>query len=293
MRATDCPRERINRLPFPPAGLTDGMLEALEDLGFTPTDAGDFERDGMIFTIEKNDWFTLHTPCGAAPADPLRGQAGRPGLWKLVAGGAGREPASRRDARSRRWAWEVPLSLVRDEEGAPEEGAAFRDVLLWGLSTSRGEIPSGWSAPSRVEVDQLIPAGALTVRVGSLVRQGSCVCLPDRLAMAFPIVWRIPPDLPARRRRCLHSLLVDAQDQWRLVRFFCVEKPEGVEAVAEVDMTGLPSALVERGVSISLAALRWVLPWLIKPADLLVNLAVRSKVLDGLPRAGGPRGKEQ
>jgi hypothetical protein len=193
--------------------------------------------------------------------------------------------------------WEFPPSLLRSDENGVDEGeaeaATLRSVLSWAVATSRGAVPENWAPVAIEEVKAIIPPGALTFREGTILRQGELVCGPDRLAITFPVVRHIPADLPPLCRRFLENLLLDALNQWRLVRIGLEDGAEGQAAMAEIDLTGIPRGLLEDMVPVSLAALRWVLAWLTRAADFLTDPSAAATVLKGLPRAGCARRKEK
>ena len=59
--------------------------------------------------------------------------------------------------------------------------------------------------------------------------------------------------------------------------------------LAEVDLSGCPPEVVESVFRAGLAALRWVVEWLARPADFLADAAVPSRALEVFPaRADGP-----
>jgi hypothetical protein len=247
-----------------------------EALGFADRD-GVYRLDGVCLRMERG-WPTLTTVRTEARGDPLRGRLGRPGLWKSVVVGAGRRASVQQ-------VWELPPAVLRDlaedadEEQGDGDGSAFHAALAWALATADGQAPAGWRAPPREELEAAMPPGALTVRKGSLVRQGSLLWAPNRVALVFPVLARVPPDLPGARREWLEALLADAQTQWRLVRLG-VAAEEGASSVqAEVDLSGAPLPLMEGLLKNSLSALQWVVQWLIRSADFLADARVACRAL--------------
>jgi hypothetical protein len=154
-------------------------------------------------------------------------------------------------------------------------------MLRWALETADGRVPADWCAvggPDRDEIEAVIPSGGLTVRSGSLVRQGELICDSSRVALSVPIVTGLPNDLPASRCACLRSLLIDAQRRWRVARVG-ISDAAPAEVRAEVDLTGAPHLLLPGLVQIGVDALRCLVEWLLKPA---VFISDPGKVCDAL-----------
>lgn len=259
----------------------------LAELGFAESAGGEHRLNGTAFGI-RNGWPTLRVRRGVSKADLLAGCLGQPGPWKSV-----------QDARLRGRVvrvFELPPVVLDGRADDLEEddaaGTAFQASLRWGLATADGHVPAGWTAPARERVEAFLPPGALTVRKGSLVRQGELICTPERLAVRFPVVPRVAGDLPAGRRQWLEALAADAQSQWRLVRVGLEDAADSSVLTAEVDLTGVPESLMEKLVTTSLAALRWVLSWLVTAADFVADATVRCRLLESPPSAGGSRRKE-
>jgi hypothetical protein len=255
---------------------------------------GVYRLDGMSLEIRRG-WPTLTVVRPDARADPLQGHLGRPGLWKSVAAG----PLTGRRALVRR-VWELPPSVLQTAwedpaggDGEEEPPSAFLAALSWALATVDGKAPSGWEAPPRDEVEAAIPAGSLTARQGAVLCQGSLVYTPERLALVFPVVRRIPADLPAVRRKWLEAVIVDTQERWRLVRLGVAKMDGGSSMQAEVDLTGAPRPLLEGLTKSSLAALQCVVRWLLRTADFLVDTGVACQALESALSRGGPVEREK
>jgi hypothetical protein len=204
----------------------------------------------------RSGWATFESNGGARRADPLRGQLGRPGLWKLAGRG--------RRARVRR-VFELPPSIL------PRPGSAsscFEELAGWAHATECGRHDHDWSPPPREEVERWLPAQALTLQVGSIALQGRMTHGDDRLAFDFPVVPRMPEDLPPAREAWLRELLADGQNRWRMVRIGLTD--EGV-GQAQVDLSGAPHDSLEQLVCVGLDALRHVVSSIVEPADFLVN----------------------
>jgi hypothetical protein len=187
------------------------------------------------------------------------GYIGRPGLWKAVRG-AGGEVAP---------VFEIPEVVFTrggdDEDGEPVE-AARGACFDWALATVGGEPCAGWVPPPLAEVESWVGIGRLTVQHGPWLRQGELIHRQDRLALRFPLVPAVPEELAPPRRAWLEEVLADAQDRWRMVR---VGLAGSGAAVAEVDLSGCPAALLEGLFRTGLDCLRWVVAWLVPSADFL------------------------
>ena len=259
--------------------LADGRswVRDVEALGFVARD-GAYRLNGTCLRLDRG-WLTLTVARPETKGDPLRGQLGRPGLWKTVSVGRGRHVSVQR-------VWELPPMALEgaseDVDGGGQDAprSAFQAALSWALATADGQTPEGWRGPPLHEVEAAIPPGAMTVRKGDLIHQGTLICTPDRLAVVFPVVNRIPADLPDWRRKWLDAVLADAQTQWRLVRLGVAGANGSASVQAEVDLTGVPPALVEGMVKSSLAALQWVVLWLLRSADFIVDTRVASKAME-------------
>jgi hypothetical protein len=113
-----------------------------------------------------------------------------------------------------------------------------------------------------------------------VLRQGELIHQPNRLAVRFPIVQRVPDDLPPRRREWLREVLIDGQNRWRMVRIGLAEEAGSSAALAEVDLSGCPHGLLESLFAAGLGALRWVVGWLVEAADFLVDGSVACRALE-------------
>ncbi len=253
----------------PPGRLHAQLLKA----GFSRARPGEEFRCNGVLLRDEGGWAVVRSAKPAADADPLEGQLGRPGLWKCVrdADGAGLLRV-----------FDLPrLPDAPEETDGEGERAPLAACLEWAAATSHGRLPEGWQPPPRAEVNAWAPPAALTVQAGALVRQASVVYAPDRLALTCPVLTRVPEALPEARRAWLRELLVEAQDRWRMVRVgFAGEAPA---VLAEVDLSGCPPEVVESVFRAGLAALRWVVEWLARPADFLADAALPSRALEVFP----------
>jgi hypothetical protein len=214
---------------------------------------------GFAVHIE-DGWSVLHTAAVQAAADSLSSQLGKPGLWKCI---------RTADGSGGRRVFELP-SAVWQTNPDPEEEAQS-DFQAWALQTAAGRLPEGWQPPPRTEVEMWIPPAGLTVQAGPLVRQGELIHRPDRLALRWPILSAVPANLSPGRRDWLQQLLLDGQDRWRMVRLGLEGEEASPAAVAEVDFSGCPPVVLQQVFGAGLGALRWVVEWLVRSADLLAD----------------------
>jgi hypothetical protein len=193
------------------------------------------------------------------------------GLWKQV----GCE-------QNQKFVFETPATLMpgdyEPEDGGEPEIGAPETLIDWALASANAEVPRGWRPPASDQVAAWMPPGALTVRVGGLVRQGELLLEPDRWALRFPILPCVPARLPANRRLALDLLAADAQSQFRMIRVGWTELPDGAALVAEVDLTGAPHA--EFLFLTGLEGLTQAVPWLVETADILADVTVTLRALE-------------
>jgi len=211
------------------------------------------------------DWGRFEAP-NSKRGNVLANQLGRPGLWKLRSGEHGKA----------RGVFDLPPAVL-PREGADTE--RFQALARWAQSTSRGKPDKSWTPPPREEIERGLPEMALTLQVGAIALQGTMTHDTRRLAFGFPIVERIPGELPAARMAWLRELLTDGQDRWRLVRIGLT----GDEARAEVDLSGAPHDALESLVAIGIDALRLVVSSLAEPAEFLVHGAEGCRALEFPP----------
>lgn len=212
------------------------------------------------------DWGRFEAP-NSKRGNVLANQLGRPGLWKLRSGERG---------KAARGVFDLPPAVL-PREGADAE--RFQALARWAQSTSRGKPDKSWTPPPSEEIERLLPEMALTLQVGAIALQGTMTHDTRRLAFGFPIVQRIPRELPAARMAWLRELLTDGQDRWRLVRIGLT----GDEARAEVDLSGAPHDAIESLVAIGVDALRLVVSSLAEPAEFLVHGAEGCRALEFPP----------
>jgi len=253
----------------------DAWRSALKELGFRRARNGSgFRHNGLVVKPQRR-WLVA-TASGGKDDDPLCGQLGKPGLWKLVTDG----PKVRRE-------FHLPLGVLSVEEvlGEGDEDAPdpLEVCMGWVSATALDDLPAGWECPARDEVESWIPDGGLTLRSGALVRQGSLVCGSDRLALRMPIVSEVHAGLSEARRAWLRELLLDAQNRWRMVRIGIEGEPDHQAIAAEVDLSGAPAVVLEALFRISLDALRWVASWLVMSAGLVADARVGCRLCETGP----------
>lgn len=249
----------------------DAFREELVRRGFLhgPVD-GTYRRAPHEITVE-DGWIVVrnHTDGEEHPA------LGSPGLWRGV---------EERGRPARLFELSPLLFELGTSRDLSWSAARFNALLSWALNTSGGEVPTGWEAPSEEQLAEWIPAEQLTVRSRGALRQGRLVREANRLALQFPIVAHLSPDLPASRGVWLRALLADAQQKWRTVRI-ATDGEEGAQA--EIDLTGAPPEVQELLCRIAIDTLRWVVGWLVPAATFLADASAECRALEILSPQGG------
>lgn len=248
------------RVPLRPAPVNGRKRERIES-------ESDFVDP--LFTLN-DGWLTMHA---AVSGDPLAGQLGLPGLWRIVSGRIGQ--ATQR-------VFELPPLADFDEEDELTAEDVLAECKAWALSTAMGRIADGWQPPPRAEVESWIPSGGLSLRAETEARQIGLIHEANRLALVCPILPRIPAELSPKRREWLQALLTDGQDRWRMVRIGLTE----TSAITEVDFSGVPPAIGECVFRTGLGALRWVVAWLVESAAFLAEPSVTCSALEVCPARG-------
>jgi hypothetical protein len=245
----------------------------LHGLGFhAPRKGAAIRNDRAVFAL-RSGWGVIESRRRVGRPDALGGQLGRPGLWKCV--GGERRRAVRRIFELPPW---LMPGAARSRRLHVEDAAeVFREVVRWALETEQGVCRDGWIPPPLEEVLGYMPEHGLTLETGEFARQGTLHHCPDRLALEFQILSSIPEDLSVARRAWLDELLRDAQDRWRLVRIGLTDESA---LRAEVDLTGAPHSVLAPLAQVALDALRFVVSWLVEPADLLVRRTVECRALE-------------
>jgi hypothetical protein len=251
---------------------------ALESLGFVRRNGGlTFQFDGVLVKPTRQ-WCVLQTD--ASPGSgPEHDSLGKPGLWR---------PGTENDAVRE---FHLPLAILGpgrlDEDGID----SLRACVDWALSTGRGVLPAEWTCPPRELIESSIPDGGLTIQSGPIVRQGELVTAGDRLAIRVPIVPVVAAGLPEPRREWLHRLIGAAHRHWRMVRIGWGGTSERPSIEAEINLSGAPHEVLDRLTPIAVDALRWVVEWLLLPANIVADVRVESGLFDvflerDIPRKG-------
>jgi len=179
----------------------------------------------------------------------------RPGLWKRVSQDSIR--------------FDLPASAVGQEA---DEGCAVEGFAEWAAASARGELPEGWEPPSQGLVDSWLPPHGLSLQLGPFAVQGQLILEPGRWELRFPVVPRVPLDLPPGRQRALKELIEVTEATWRMVRLGFSSEAGERQLVVAVNLSGAPhsEALFLAG----LAGVRHVVAWVVEVADLLVDVSV-------------------
>jgi hypothetical protein len=264
-----------------------GLHASLEACGFRRARRGaGYRRNGLRVTLGHR-WLTVQAkaapsgdPAAEQRVEPLGAPGlGAPGLWKTVVVG-------RRGRRKREF--HLPLSVLADGEAWAEDGeeapSPLQTCLDWAAATLGGEVPPGWVCPPRAEVESWVPPRSLAIQSGPLLRHGTIVCDPSRLALSYPLAGGVPDDLSPARRELLGRVLADAESRWRMVRVGWDGSQDRPAIRAEVDFTGAPKEVLEGLVRAGVDAIRWVVSWSLWSVALLCDTRVACRAWEGLKR---------
>lgn len=235
--------------------------------GFSPA-AGGWRRGDLAFR-DARGWLVFTSPWPST-ADPLH-SLGAFGLWKPV-----------RDEQQMRRMFAVRQSWMADDDFCPadEDRSSYDCLVDWASATAEGTLPSGWVVADRTSVDACLGKTRLTLVHRGFTRQLQILHAADRLTLRLPILPAVPANLPEARRRWLRTLLLDAQNTHQLFRLGFIQEGAQTSVIAEIDLTGVPSMLLEPLLSKSCDALRWVVAWLVESADFLAQADVASRALE-------------
>lgn len=249
-----------------------------ESLGFESTSKRAHRRptrysDGSFELELDADWAVLRAAVEhAEDVDDLH-LLGRPGLWRILESDTG--PT---------WTLELPAFVMAEEPEPELDGSPAVDPLeaciAWARASLVGELPAGWITPDREELEAWGKSSALTVRSGSHSSQGTLVREPRRLALRHAALAQVPADLSIARTQWLEACLRDGMRSWRTVRLGFT--PEG-NVGCEVDLSGVPHALLESFVQLALDALQLVTRWCLSSIALVTDPGVPSRALESLP----------
>jgi len=190
----------------------------------------------------------------------------------------------------------LPMAAVSREvdwaTDLSEPAVPLEACLRWAEATARGELPAGWQSPPREQLESWIPHGGLVLQSGPLLKQGSLVRAPDRLALCFTIVNELSEDLSTARRRRLADVLRESSDRWRMVRVGLEGSADRPAVKAEIDLSGAPHPVLEDLFRAGLDALRLVVSWFLWPATFLADGRVACRAWE-MPKAGFPARKRE
>ena len=245
-------------------------------LGFLPNRGKPGYRAEDLLLGYAAGWGVLWPTRSGATRDPLHADLGEPGLWRWT---------TTIDSKHPRRIFELPQILLPG--GHPNwdqnhQETVFQQTVAWARATRiRDTAALVWTPPPLELVQGWLPEGCLTVRTGTLARQGALVHSARRLALEFPVV-SCPDDLPSERRQWLRELLVDARMRWHLARVgFARQK-----VLAEVDLTGAPPCVLEPLLPVALECLRWLVGWVLESAQFLVDGTAECRALTLQPGRG-------
>jgi len=216
----------------------------LRQRGFERCDGG-WRRNGLDFRIA-GSWLQFETDW-PAKADPLSDHLGKPGLWKPVRAG-----------HQLRRIFAVEESALSEGADALDETdrSPFESVLDWAEETADGAAPLGWALPERDTIHACLPKTRLTIVQRSFIRYVELIHAPDRLTLRVSLLSNLPVDLPVSRLSWLRVILLETQDEHHLVRLGLARDRGQTAVVVEIDLTGVPAALLQPMLSTSLDALR-------------------------------------
>jgi hypothetical protein len=248
----------VHSIPRPPSR----WRAEVQELGFVYDEPAQMWRlSGTRFESDGR-WSALRTNHNEPEYDPLTAPLGQPGLWKTLP--ANGSPAQR--------LFDLPPVALADaddddvlSEIPPEP--PLKACIAWAIATAQGRLPEGWQPPPRAEVEAWITDAGLTVQFRGIVRQGTLHHSQGRIAIRFPLVARVPENLPEPRRRMLRAVLCDGQSRVRMAR---IGVGPGGAIEAEVDLSGAPRGALEGMVGSGLASLRWLVEWL-EIADFIAS----------------------
>jgi len=255
---------------------------AVEAVGFGRGRRGSGCRHRGLRVAFDRRWVTVRTkaePKADPEAEMLRGRLGRPGLWKMV--------VPQKPKRARR-EFHLPLAAIEGGDARADDRAEADDPLRacldWAAATVEGDVPDGWTSPPREQVEAWIPSRGLVIQSGPLLRQGSLIHGPTRLALSFPLAGELSDEISPARRDWLGRVLADAQSRWRMVRVGMEGAPQRPEVRAEVDLTGAPHCVLEALVPIGLDAVRWVVSWSLWSVAFLTDARVTCRAWEAAQR---------
>jgi hypothetical protein len=248
----------------------------LRELGFRRACADTFAADGVTLKA-RGGWLTLSADGGPRELWRGSGMLGRPGLWKPAAG----------DNGDQAFAFDLPLASLIDRLGEGDDGDvdtpdAVGALVRWALRTRPGAAMPRWQPPPADHVSSFVGAADLSLRCGPYIQQIAVALHEGRLSLGAPIC-RLGEQMAGPRRRWLDRLLADCEGI-RMVRVGVRESGAAEPALeAEIDLSGVPSEVLESLLSIAVDALRACFSLLAATAAVICDPQCQSLALDGEP----------
>ena len=217
------------------SSLVDVQAE-LAEIGFASRQATRcYHFDQFALEVDGR-WASLTTPCDSDRVDPLLPISGGPGLWKTIL-----------DANGLHRRFDISLDAETDGhwgDTSPfgDAESALQAQLHWALTTASGAVPTEWSPPAQVDIDEQVTERGLTIQMGPHALVGELTVQPAQFAIRFEIVKSLSAELPQLRAAWLRALLLDAQRRWRMVRFE-ISGEKNAKVAATIDLTGIPHSL--------------------------------------------------
>lgn len=232
----------------------DLRSQALAEAGFKKSGKG-FRKGNTTLKQEKG-WVTLTTNL---PKTEGQSKLGACGLWKLQPQKATKQEFS------------FPENLISPTNAMAVEHSVslFADGVRWAMETKKNTAPSDWISPSEEDIENWL--GSRTLQIGNAIRQLECKRSEDKLALRVSILGPVPRERNSHLS-WLDRLIADAQEQWTMARIeFRQLDTNTDEAVAEIDLTGAPSQILQPLFLTSVDTLRWIAASLVPTAEFLAS----------------------
>ncbi|MEM1297501.1 MAG: hypothetical protein AAGH89_19195 [Verrucomicrobiota bacterium] len=241
-----------------PTYRTEAALRAqsLTDAGFKKTGKG-FRKGDTTLKPEKG-WVVLESKLPKS-AEQQGGKLGAPGLWKVHA----------TKLPKQRFAFPENLTTHLNHPVTEESISQFSSCVAWAMQTRKESSLNDWVSPSEDEIQAWL--GSRTLQIGDVIRQIELNHSEKRLSLQISILDAIPKDRKPHQL-WLDRLISDAQEQWALARIEFRQVDEQTEqAIAEIDLTGAPDAILSTLFLTSVDTLRWIAASLVPTAEFLVS----------------------
>jgi hypothetical protein len=118
------------------------------------------------------------------------------------------------------------------------------------------------------EAASILPASALVVQQGPIVRQGRIVLDADVARIGFPVLQSSVAAIPSHRHAPLATLLSDASRRWRWIRLGVDEERR---PAVEIAVPATSAALATRVALLARDALAAFLAWIAPAAEFVVT----------------------